>query len=200
MLPDFSTSLVLAILFVLAFQAVKGRGLGKRFDNWATHRVEGALLKGHKRRANMLDGVRRGLVNAAWALYDVVLAAVVIGAFAVVLSVIGPDLRDAMQNVADYYWPHLLEFVSLLVTASSVLLGFAFAAEALLTARPGNGVSSRLQSHAHNAKLLGLACVIASMGALLFNGNGDLMRAKVALQIAILLLVCEAGYVALFTA
>ncbi len=84
--------------------------------------------------------------------------------------------------VASSYHSRLLEFASTLITASSVLMGFSIAAEAIRTTRSFRGQRLRIS---------GLACVVFAIGAIIFNGLSDPATADYLISGAVLALLVE---------
>lgn len=194
--PDFGSSFILGLIFLIVAQVLKEKGLGKRFDDSASELVDRLQSRGQKRGAEITKTAARGLSNVVTVIYYLVLALFLLSALSLFLSVL-PVLQDAMAKMVDFYWANPLEFVSLMVTASSVLLGFAFAAETVIGAGQVNSAITQLKDRTKTVKILGLACLVSSFAALVLNGTGDVARAKGALELAVVLLFLETGYAAI---
>jgi hypothetical protein len=76
----------------------------------------------------------------------------------------------SMLVVVKAYHGQLLEFVSILITASSVLFGFAFAAESIRTLSLSGQRTTESPSRGQLAKTLGGLCVFLCVLALILNG------------------------------
>ena len=123
--------------------------------------------------------------------------AIQLGFSAVVLAVL--FIFPAMEPVAEAYKTQFVEFVSILVTSSSLLLGFAFTAETVLSSLTHNASrKSRAVSRIKWVKQVGLVCLLLSIAALLLNGESQTYFADLALVTAILALIVEVGLVAAF--
>ncbi len=189
-------SFFLGLIFLAVVQVLKERGLWKYLDHSASELEVRLRSRGHKRGAQIAKTAARGLSNLAGVIYYLVVAIVVVTGLSLILSIL-PVFQDAMAKMVDYYWPELLGFVSLMVTASSVLLGFAFAAETVIGAGKANPSITQLKNRTKRVKILGLACLLTSFAALMLNGTGDVVSAKSALEGAVLLFLLEAGYAAI---
>jgi hypothetical protein len=113
-----------------------------------------ARLTGHAKLTALALSAVKHLTDAIRAAYYLSLLEIVL---TVVLIAFPP-----MLVVVKSYRNQLLDFVSILITASSVLLGFAFAAE---IGRQPPASSSRSKP----AKALGGVCVFLCVLALIFN-------------------------------
>jgi hypothetical protein len=104
-----------------------------------------------------------------------------------------------LDIVLTAYWGQLLSFITLLVTASQVLLGFAFAAEAFVSVSIRDASKrNRFMSRSRQVKIFGLLCLLLSIGALVLNGLNQSSLAQGSLGIAILALAVEAILAATF--
>lgn len=88
-----------------------------------------------------------------------------------------------MAPVIENYESHILEFVSVLITSSSVLIGFS---------RATSTRTARVQSNLISlAPTLGAFCILASVASLIFEGVTLSSQAVGALEWALLFLTIE---------
>lgn len=93
-----------------------------------------------------------------------------------------------MAPVIQSYESHILEFVSVLITSSSVLIGFSRSAATRTTRVQSNLISF--------APTLGGLCILASIVSLILEGAARSSQAVGALEWALLFLTIEALIVA----
>lgn len=131
---------------------------------WFPQKASGwvqARLTGHAKLTVLALSSVRHLTDAIGAAYYLSLLEI---ALTVVLIAFPP-----MLVVVKSYRNQLLDFVSILITASSVLLGFAFAAESIGPLSHIGPQPPASSSRSKPAKALGGVCVFLCVLALIFN-------------------------------
>lgn len=188
------TTVPVLVVLALAGGAYAARWIGKHLPTYSSRYTEKLRSKGHVRLARIF------VLYFSILSYMISILVIEFGFTSVVLAVL--LVFPTMEPVVRTYSGQMIDFVSILVTASSVLLGFAFAAEAVIAAGRSDiqdaSMQSRFRSRVKWVKQVGLLCLLLSIAALLLNGLSQTYLAELALVTALLALVVEVLLVAAF--
>ncbi len=185
-------ALTLNDLLVLLVAGVVGyyvfSNIGERFWPSALGLINRRKKRGHPWQARFVEVISK-ILSQVIGLLAALSAAV---AFIVFVSIVFPWLDTFVKA----YRPKFFELAQVLITASSVLLGFALTSDAILA---GARIADKGRlAVSQRVKTTGFLCVVLSLGALILDGNGLGGLAELVLETALFLLFVEAYFASAF--
>jgi len=137
-------------------------------------------------QAKIVEFLYRGLLQSL----SVIMLMTALGGVVGVILVTFPALDQIVKRYYDYQF---MEFVGILVTASSVFLGFGFATETIATGRTTEASAQKsLLTRSRRVRSAAAICLLASIGAIALEGLSMRAQAELALDIALAALFVEA--------